>query len=181
MAKGKTRPDNEINAGSMADIAFLLLIFFLTVTKIDTEKGIAVKLPPWSDQKPPPAKVTDRNAFVVLVNSRDQLLVEGQKTSIKDLKQKAKKFINNFGKDPDLSESPQVAVISFKGNRGTSYDMYIQVYNELRAAYNELRNQLAIQKFGKPMDQFTDADSLKEKYIKKFYPYRISEAEPTNF
>ncbi len=181
MAKGKHRPDNEINAGSMADIAFLLLIFFLTVTKIDTEKGIKVKLPPWSEEEPPDVDVTDRNAFVVLVNSRDELLVEGERTDITQLKIKAKRFIANFGKDPNLSTSPQAAVISFKGNRGTSYDMYIQVYNELRAAYNELRNELAEEKFGKPVTEFTEADSLKFEYVKEFYPYRISEAEPTNF
>jgi hypothetical protein len=118
---------------------------------------------------------------VVLVNSRDELLVEGERTEITQLKIKAKRFIANFGKDPNLSISPQAAVISFKGNRGTSYDMYIQVYNELRAAYNELRNELAEEKFGKPVTEFTEADSLKFEYVKEFYPYRISEAEPTNF
>lgn len=181
MAKGKNRPDAEINAGSMADIAFLLLIFFLTVTKIDTEKGIPVKLPPWSDEPPPPAEVGDRNAFVVLVNSKDQLLVEGERTEISELKEKTKRFVENPNNDPSLSESPKKAVVSFKGNRGTSYDMYIQVYNELRAAYNELRNDLAEQEFGKPVDEFTEADSLKMDYIRDEYPYRISEADPTNF
>lgn len=181
MAKGKNRPNVEINAGSMADIAFLLLIFFLTVTKIDTEKGIAVKLPPWSDEPPPPAEVGDRNAFVVLVNSRDELLVEGERTDISDLKDKAKRFIKNPTNDPSLSESPQKAVVSFKGNRGTSYDMYIQVYNELRAAYNELRNEVAEDRFSKSLDEFTEADSSQMDYIREQYPYRISEADPTNF
>ena len=181
MAKGRIRPDNEINSGSMADIAFLLLIFFLVVTEIKTEKGIPIKLPPWSDEEPPDADVQDRNAFVVLVNSRDELLVEGQPLSIKQLKKKAKEFIDNRGRDKNLSDNPQSAVISFKGNRGTSYEMYLAVYNELRAAYNELRNELAIREFGKPLADFVEADSLAMEYIKDEYPYRISEAEPVNF
>ncbi len=181
MAKGKNRPDVEINSGSMADIAFLLLIFFLVVTEIKTEKGIPVKLPPWSDEPPPDVEVNDRNAFVVLVNSRDELLVEGQPTTIKQLKRKAKEFIENPRRDPTLSSSPQQAVISFKGNRGTSYDMYLSVYNELRAAYNELRNELAMREFNKPISEFTESDSLAMDYIKEQFPYRISEAEPVNF
>lgn len=181
MAKGKTRPDVEINSGSMADIAFLLLIFFLVVTEIETEKGIPVKLPPWSTEPPPEAKVNDRNAFVVLVNSRDELLVEGQPSTIKELKRQAKEFIANPTNDPTLSTSPQEAVISFKGNRGTSYEMYLSVYNELRAAYNELRNDLAVREFNKPLSEFTEADSLAMDYIQEQYPYRISEAEPSKF
>ena len=181
MAKGKIRPDNEINSGSMADIAFLLLIFFLVVTEVKTEKGIPIKLPPWSEEEPPDVDVQDRNAFVVLVNSRDALLVEGQPLDIKQLKRKAKEFIDNRGRDPQLSDSPEKAVISFKGNRGTSYEMYLAVYNELRAAYNELRNELAVKEFGKPLADFVEADSLAMDYIKKEYPYRISEAEPVNF
>lgn len=181
MPKGKNRPEVEINSGSMADIAFLLLIFFLVVTEIKTEKGLPVKLPPWSDEPPPPAELNDRNAFIVLVNSRDELLVEGKPATIKELKNKAKEFIANPRQDPTLSENPRKAVISFKGNRGTSYDMYLQVYNELRAAYNELRNDLAMREFKKPIEDFTAADSLAMDYIKDQLPYRISEAEPVNF
>lgn len=181
MPKGKKRPDVEINSGSMADIAFLLLIFFLVVTEIKTEKGIPVKLPPWSDEPPPDAEVNDRNAFIVLVNSRDELLVEGKPSTIKELKKQAKEFIANPRRLENLAESPRKAVISFKGNRGTSYEMYLSVYNELRAAYNELRNELAMREFRKPLEDFTEADSLAMDYIKEQLPYRISEAEPVNF
>ena len=179
MAKGRNRPGSEINASSMADIAFLLLIFFLVTTKIDIDKGLNVVLPPWSDAPPPDVDVQDRNAFIVLVNSKDQLLVEGENTDIKQLKKKAKEFINNYGRDSRLSDNPQVAVISFKGNRGTSYERYIEVYNELRAAYNELRNEYSQREFRKP---FNDLDSARAaKIMKEVYPIRISEAEPTNF
>jgi biopolymer transport protein ExbD len=173
--------ENEINSSSMADIAFLLLIFFLVVTKIDTEKGIPVKLPPWSDIPPPDVEIGDRNAFVVLVNSRDELLVEKEPINIKQLKDKAKKFINNRGRDPELSDSPQKAVISFKGNRGTSYGMYLSVYNELRAAYNELRDEYAQKTYGKAIAEFSEADSTKWEDVKRQYPLRLSEAEPVSF
>lgn len=181
MAKGRTRPDNEINSGSMADIAFLLLIFFLVVTEMKTERGIPIRLPPWSDEPPPIVDVIDRNAFVVLLNSRDELLVEGEPTQITQLKRKAKEFIDNRDRDPRMSVSPQKAVVSFKGNRGSSYEMYISVYNELRAAYNELRDDLALRQFGKPLKDFVAADSLAMEYIKQEYPYRISEADPVDY
>lgn len=180
MARGKNRPDAEVNASSMADIAFLLLVFFLVVTKIEVDQGINVVLPPWSDEPPDDVEVQDRNAFVVLVNSRDQLLVENRPTEIEDLKNRAKRFINNYGQDPTLSDSPQKAVISFKGNRGTSYERYIEVYNELRAAYNELRDDYSQQEFGKTMAEMDPetSDSTRVKIIKGEYPIRISEAEP---
>ncbi len=94
------------------------------------------------------------------------------------MKRKAKRFIDNRGRDPELSDNPQAAVISFKGNRGSSYEMYLTVYNELRAAYNELRDDLAMREYGKPMDEFQERDSLAMRYIRNEYPYRISEAEP---
>ena len=176
MAKGKNRPGVEINASSMADIAFLLLIFFLVTTKIDVDKGISVVLPPWSDLPPPDVDVQDRNAFVVLVNSKDQLLAEGEITDIKDLKNKAKEFIANPRRDPALADNPQVAVISFKGNRGTSYERYIEVYNELRAAYNELRDEYSRREYNKPLTELTDTTRIEQ--VKNIYPIRISEAEP---
>jgi biopolymer transport protein ExbD len=178
MAKGKKRTGVEINASSMADIAFLLLIFFLVTTKIETDQGISVVLPPWSEEPPDEVDVQDRNAFIVLVNSRDQLLVEGEITNIRDLKNKAKRFINNFGRDASMSDSPQAAVISFKGSRGTSYERYIEVYNELRAAYSELRNELSQREYGRPFTELTDSTIVN--YVRSYYPIRISEAEPTN-
>ena len=137
-------------------------------------------LPPWSEEDPPEVDVQDRNAFIVLVNSRDQLLVEDELTEIEDLKRKAKEFIDNRGRDPRLSDSPQKAVISFKGNRGTSYERYIEVYNELWAAYNELRNEYANRNFGSTVPELEEEnDTIAIKEIRDEYPIRISEAEPT--
>lgn len=168
----------EINAGSMADIAFLLLIFFLVTTTMDVDKGIARKLPPIIDDptiKPPPIK--ERNVFVVLLNSNDYLFVEKDYMDIKDLRGEAKKFISNFGRLENYSENPKKAIISLQNDRGTSYEMFIAVQNELTAAYNELREEEAQKRFGKPFDELTE-DQAKE--VRDFYPLNISEAEPVN-
>jgi len=99
----KDRMSNEINAGSMADIAFLLLIFFLVTTTIDVDKGVLVKLPPWSDEEPDITKLNKRNVFSVLVNAQNQLLVRGEPTNVADLKDRTKEFIANPQKRDDLS------------------------------------------------------------------------------
>lgn len=175
----KKRPPAEINAGSMADIAFLLLIFFLVTTTIDTDKGIAIKLPPMPEENQPQddLKLKERNVLKILVNSNNQLLADGELISIKELKRKTKDFIDNPANDPTLAESPQKAVISLKNDRGTSYNTYIQVHNELKAAYNELRNAMAMSKHGKPFDKL-NADQAQE--IQDYYRQVISEAEPEN-
>lgn len=178
MAK-KKRPAPEINASSMADIAFLLLIFFLVTTEIATDEGINITLPPYTDVPPPPVESNDRNTLAVNINSRDQIQVEEELTEVRELRELTKRFINNNGTDPGMSDSPLEAIVSFKGDRGTSYDMYINVYNELRGAYNELRDEASKRKFGKPFVELTDTTKINE--IKDLYPIRISEAEPTEF
>jgi biopolymer transport protein ExbD len=180
MPRNKDRGPGEINAGSMADIAFLLLIFFLVTTTMKVDKGLLVKLPPWpkNEDEIENVEVEDRNTLKILINSRDQLLVEGDELRIEQLKKKTKRFIANPHNRQDFSESPQKAVVSLKNDRGTSYDMYIQVYNELKAAYNELRNEKAQEKFGKP---YTKLNKEQTNEIRDIYPIKISEAEPTKF
>ena len=191
MARNK-RAIPEINAGSMADIAFLLLIFYLVTTTMDTDKGINRKLPPWDEElveDPPPIK--ERNIFTVLVNSNDQLLVEDEYLEISQLREKAMEFIDNNGdgsctyckgfKVSASSDNPDKAVISLQNDRGTSYGMYVKVQNELVAAYEDLREKYAEEEYGKSyrgMDEEEDKDLLNE--IKKAYPQKISEAEPLN-
>ena len=179
----------EINAGSMADIAFLLLIFFLVTTTMDTDGGLTRKLPPMPE---PPLEdvpeVKQRNVFEVLVNANDQLLVEGQLMMVSELREAAKEFIVSDPMREDLPEfkatnveffGPEYPVskqiISLQNDRGTSYEMYIKVQNELVAAYNDLRNELALQKFGKLYDEL---DEDRGDAIQDIYPQRISEAEP---
>lgn len=168
----------EINSGSMADIAFLLLIFFLVATTIDQDKGILRKLPPMPDENQPPIEVRAnmRNVLFVWVNQNDDLLVKGQPAKIEDLRSTVKAFVDNKGANPNYSDSPQDAIVSLKNDIGTSYNMYIQVQNEVAAAYRELRDALSMKLYGKKFDQLEDKKQLSK--IKDEYPMRVSEAEP---
>lgn len=193
MARKKRTPP-EINAGSMADIAFLLLIFFLVTTTMDVDTGLQRMLPPpLPPDMPEPPEIKQRNVFVVLVNANNQLLVEGDWLDIRNLRKRAKEFIANPADKPDLPEKEMKEipffgmypvskqVISLQNDRGTSYETYIRVQNELAAAYNELRNELALSKFGKTYDELVRlGDKEKIDAIKAIYPQRISEAEPKN-
>ncbi|MCB9245234.1 MAG: biopolymer transporter ExbD [Flavobacteriales bacterium] len=175
----KSRGTPEINAGSMADIAFLLLVFFLVTTTMDTDKGLRVKLPPWPDPNIPPPVSTqnNRNVLEVLVNARDLLLVEGDLMDIEMLTEKTKEHLTNEGRNPKLAESSEKAIVSLKNDRGTSYERYVEVYNELKRAYNEVRNEYAKSKYNKDFAKLTEkeADEVQEKY-----PMKISEAEPVD-
>ena len=169
----------EINASSMADIAFLLLVFFLVTTTIDVERGITVRLPEWSEEPPEELELKQRNVFNVLVNAQNQLLVENRPADVIDLRDMAKDFIMNPNGNPELSESPNSAIISLKNDRGTNYETYIEIYNELKAAYNELWDEESMATLGK---HFSDDMPQNEKdQIRKKIPFVISEAEPTSF
>lgn len=169
----------EINASSMADIAFLLLIFFLVTTEIVEDKGILVKLPPWSNEPPETQRLNERNVFSVLVNKDNNLLVRGEPTQLADLRERAKEFIINPTDRSDLAASPTKAIISLKNDRGTNYKTYLAVYNELQAAYNELWNDLANERYG--VDYSDELDLAVRKDIKGTIPFVLSEAEPTAF
>lgn len=191
----------EVNAGSMADIAFLLLIFFLVTTTIETDTGLNRKLPP-IEENDEDVIIKEKNIFTVLINNRDQLLVEDELMDIKDLRAAAVKFLDNGGgtgedacdycngaKDPASSDNPDKAIISLKNERETSYAMYISVQNELVAAYNELRNQRAQQLYGKSFAEMEanyddvnwvgNKERLKERIekIKIEYPQKLSEVQ----
>jgi len=144
----------EVNAGSMADIAFLLLIFFLVTTTIEKDSGINRKLPPMEESEED-VVIKQKNIFTVLLNGKDQLLVEDELMELKDLRKAAVEFLDNGGdgscdycqgrKDPSSSDNPDKAIISLKNERETSYAAYISVQNELVAAYNVLRNRRALE------------------------------------
>jgi biopolymer transport protein ExbD len=190
------RSVQEINAGSMADIAFLLLIFFLVSTTMDTDSGIVRKLPPMpeKEKQEDQVDVKERNIFVVLVNRNNQLLVEGELMDIKDLRIAAKEFVLNTYDDPNLPakewievpifgqvEVTKKHVISLQNDRGTSYGMYIAVQNELAAAYNELRDELSMRKFGMKYSELKGEENEERRdAIEEVYPMKISEAEPKN-
>ena len=201
----KKRSTPEINAGSMADIAFLLLIFFLVTTTIETDSGINRKLPPMEDQIDPPI-IREKNIFTVVVNKNNQLLVEESLTDIKDLRGRAVDFLDNGGgvgdeaceycqgeRNESSSDNPDKAIISLKSDRETSYKVYIAVQNELVAAYNDLRNReferlfpnlginfvSAQKQYDDPRTNVETALELKPKIaqVKSMFPQKLSEAE----
>ncbi|MBS2210440.1 biopolymer transporter ExbD [Carboxylicivirga mesophila] len=184
------REVQEVNAGSMADIAFLLLIFFLVTTTMDTDTGLARLLPPPVEEEPedtPPIK--ERNVFTVLINSQNQLLVEGRPMEIRDLTEATKEFILNPLDDEKLPEKKEIevellgvqevtkGVISLQNDRDTEYQTYLMVQNELQRAYNELRDDLAKRKFGKTYEEL---EKEEQKAVRSVFPQKISEAEPKN-
>ncbi|MDC1048106.1 biopolymer transporter ExbD [Flavobacteriaceae bacterium] len=195
----------EVNAGSMADIAFLLLIFFLVTTTIETDSGLNRKLPPLEDQVDPPI-TREKNIFTVLVSKNDQLLVEEKLADIEDLRSLAISFLDNGGgvgdeaceycqgeRNESSSDNPDKAIISLKSDRETSYKVYIAVQNELVAAYNDLRNReferlfpnlglnfvSAQKQYDDPRTNADTALELKPKIaqVKAMFPQKLSEAE----
>ncbi len=183
MKKKKRRETSGVNASSMADIAFLLLIFFLVTTTIASDKGLAIILPPKKEDAPPvQVKMKERNIFKVLINSKDQLLVEGELIEVSQIRELAMKFISNKGVDEKSSESPEKAVVSLKADRGTSYEMYINVMDELKAAYHELRAQvlnITVEEYLQLDKKDANQNEMFERSQKE-YPMQISEAEPTD-
>ena len=194
----------EVNAGSMADIAFLLLIFFLVTTTMEKDKGISRQLPPIQDDAPE-VNIKEKNLFVVLVNKNDDLLVEEEPMQLKDLRLAAIDFLDNGGasssdamycnycqgkRDPSSSDYPDKAIISVKNDRLTSYNMYIAVQNELVGAYNFLRNRESQRLYGwdfttvkAQVDAGTYVGDNKKaeenlEVVQEMYPLRLSEASP---
>jgi biopolymer transport protein ExbD len=170
----RARP--EVNASSMADIAFLLLVFFLVTTVIETEKGISVLLPPFDFSEPPP--VNNRNILSVKINYANQLLIEGEAFPLEKLREQTKEFIMNPNGRNDFAVSPKMAVISLQNDRSTNYATYLSVYNELKGAYKELWEEAAQGQFGQPFAQL----GLKgQRVIRNRIPLVISENESVDF
>ena len=191
MAKKKNIP--EINASSQADIAFTVLIFFLVVSTMDIDTGIVRVLPPMADPnvKQEDIKVKERNLLLVFVAGSGNIMAGGKVISLDALKEKAKEFILNPLDDKDLPEKKPTeiempdgskwtypvseGVISLQNTRDTSYQRYIEVQNELTRAFNEVRDEVAMAKFG---SKFADLSEEERKVITKAIPMKISEAEP---
>ena len=187
MARQKKKvPD--LNAGSMADISFLLLVFFLVTTTMDTDTGITRRLPPPIENPEMDVKVKERNIMNVMINKYDKMLVNGQPGDITTLKEKTKDFITP---NPNNEKAPEVevkniellgdvpiskGVVSLKNDRGTSYAMYISVQNELARAFNEMKDEMSLKYFNQHYADLTDKDKIEA--INKAVPVRVSEAEP---
>jgi len=191
----------EVNAGSMADIAFLLLIFFLVTTTIETDSGISRKLPPIEESEED-VVIKQKNIFTVLLNGKDQILVEDELMELEEIRAAAIEFLDNGGgmgedgcdyckgkRDPRSSDNPDKAIISLKNERETSYAAYISVQNELVAAYTHLRNVRAEELYGESYSEmlknYKDVNwpgnkkKLKEKInnLRKDYPQKLSEVQ----
>ncbi|MBQ3634987.1 MAG: biopolymer transporter ExbD [Bacteroidales bacterium] len=191
---GKSKKETpDLNASSTADIAFLLLVFFLVSTTMNSDTGLARMLPPLdpNQNNSDSPIIKERNIFKVQLNYQNQLLVEDEwMENVDMLRAKAKEFIANPMDLPTLPEKQEKeveffgtvrvskGVISLQNDRGSQYQAYLKVQNELQAAYNELRNELAKVKFGQEFDKCTEEQ---QKAIKEIYPQKISEAEPKNY
>ena len=178
-----------INSSSTADIAFLLLCYFLMTTTMGSQTGLSRRLPPMPDpnQKVEDQKVNRRNIIIVKINSADRILAGSEPIDVSQLKDKIKIFLTNPTDDPTLpvmepteienlgTRNVSKGVISLQNDRGTSYQAYIAVQNELVKAVNELRDEAAMREFGK---KYLALDEDKQKAIKDLVPQQISEAEP---
>ena len=193
MAKGK-RKVPDINSSSTADIAFLLLIFFLITTSMDTDRGLARRLPPPPEndkEQKNEDKVKQRNVLQIYLNMYDQLMVNGEIMNVQQLRAKTKEFVANKYNDESLPEKTskevdffgptmvtEKHVVSLQNDRSSSYQAYIDVQNELVAAYNELRDELSQEKWGK---NYSELNEDQQKAVREIYPQKISEAEPKKY
>ena len=183
------RKTPDINASSQADIAFLLLVFFLITTTMDVDKGIARKLPPMPEenQQQEDVKINRRNIIVVKINSQDKIMVGSTPTDVSQIKDKIVEMLSNPTDNPNMPEKEVKAikglgnypvskgVVSLQNDKGTLYNTYIQVQNEIVRAINELRDQFSTAKYGK---KYAQLDEDHQKIVKEAIPQNISEAEP---
>lgn len=189
----KKREVPEVNSSSTADIAFLLLIFFLITTSMDTDRGLARQLPPppEENQQDKDIEIKERNMLPVFLNLYDQLMCGNDVITVDQVRERAKEFIANPNDDANLPEKHPLHVdffgdvmvaknhvISLRCDRGSSYSVYLAVQNELVAAYNELRDELAMKQFGK---NYAELGEDEQKAIRDIYPQKISEAQPKKY
>lgn len=179
----------EINATSTADIAFLLLVFFLATTTMNVDSGMFRRLPPYQPDNTEAPKISKRNILQILVNKDNMLQVDGEVMDVNRLKDKALEFILNPMNDENLPEKTvkeieglgnvevSKGVVSLQSDKSTSYEMYIAVQDQLAAAFNEAKDRKAVSKWGK---KYNDLNSDQQEAIKKWVPMSISEAEPKN-
>lgn len=175
--KKRSRESGEIDGSSLADIAFLLLIFFLVVTTIDVDTGIGLVLPPMPDEETEPPPVRERNLLNILVNAQGMVLLDEEPTDVSMVRERVKEFVDNPTNNPDLSESPDDAIVSIKTDRRTPYNIYIDMLDEVMGAYQELRNAASMERFGVPFNDLEQNSEQREE-IQNMYPKKISIAEP---
>jgi len=180
LRKKKGRVEPEIPSSSLADIAFLLLVFFLVVTTIDTDTGIGLVLPPPPTEDNPPPPIRERNLLKILVNAQGMILINERPAALADVKQRVMDFVDNNDRDPNLSINPKAAIVSIKTDRQTPYEIYIDMMDEVRGAYKVLRDGVSMAQFGIPYDLYKTrlAGTGREDVVKDIYPMNVSIAEP---
>lgn len=191
---GKKRKVPGINGSSSADIAFMLLLFFLLTTSMDTDQGLPRRLPrpPENKDQMEEEKINKRNTLLVMVSSDNRIMCAGEEVSLAQLREKTMEFVENPNNAENLPEKelvdlpvfgPQMItsnhIISLQCDRGTKYQTYIDVQNELAAAYNDLRDVISKKQFGKPFRALEDEEQREA--VMKYYPQKISEAEPKKY
>lgn len=159
-------------------LVLFAFIVFLVVTPIEEDKEILTKLPPWSENESDVTKLKERNVLSILVNNKNELIVREKKMEVKNLRSEVKEFISNPNQDALYAEDPKKAIVSIGNEKGTDYKIYLTVFNEIKSAYNELRDEKAMVMFGK---KFEEINSNQQKEIRSIIPLVISEAEPTDF
>lgn len=201
------RETPEVNGGSLADIAFLLLIFFLVTTTMDSDTGITRLLPPEPEELPDDTPINRRNIMVIWINKNNNLMVNGEAISQMELKEKTIEFFTNperqlnlpvmlttsvdFPPGSSSKLSPEgvwtgdvsQGIVSLMNDRSTAYGTYVKVQNELVAAVNQLRNDFCQDYFHMDFDGLNTTNPYeKEIYdgIRSIYKMNISESEPKN-
>jgi biopolymer transport protein ExbD len=185
MPRKRSRESAEVNSGSMADIAFLLLIFFLVTTTIASDKGIAILLPPKKENQDD-IEIKEKNILNIQINSNDDLLIEKQPGvdepgRVEEIEPIVRIFVLNNGRDENSSDSPQKAIVSLKSDRGTSYERYIEVYDALKITYNRMRAE----SLGLTLSEYNELDPAVENHkialdqAKSEIPFQVSNAEPS--
>ena len=179
LTKKKERRESEIPTSSMADIAFLLLIFFLVTTTIDVDTGIGMTLPPELDETQEPPPVKERNSLKILINSAGQVLLEDLPSAVNQIRNEVQTHVQNQGVDDRYSETPRKALVSIKTDRQTPYNMYIQVLDEVWMAYFEIWDTEARgMGFLNYQDYRASLEDGADNEIREKWPAQISLAEP---
>lgn len=179
LKKNKERKEAEIPTSSMADIAFLLLIFFLVTTTIDVDTGIGMTLPPPLEEDVEPPPVRERNLLKILVNAQGQVLLEEKPSSIRQIRAEVVKHVTNRGQLENYSVDPESAIVSFKTDRQTPYEIYINVLDEVRLAYEDVWDIEARQLGFQSYDAYSESlGPNEENVVRERIPLGISIAEP---
>ncbi|AFM05308.1 biopolymer transport protein [Bernardetia litoralis DSM 6794] len=172
------REKTTVNASSMADIAFLLLIFFLVSTRIASEKGLTMSLPQKQEQKVQPTPALDRDVLRISINSENKILIESNKNAtISEIKSLIKTHVMNYGIDANYSQNPQKAVVVLSSQRQTNYNFYIEVLDKIKAGYNDAKAVFLTKKLGAKYTPLEVIDFALQKTQKEKELYQLLKKE----